>query len=156
SIKQSSTGRHIAKTWSISGGTAGTLVTVVQKEVVAVVDDDPGMRGALKNFLSSFEYAVHVFDSAEAFLRTAAGSKADCLIIDVQLPGISGIQLACELSKAGFTFPVIFMTAVDDDSIRHQATRLGCVAYLRKPFGSDLLIKAIAKATGQSSHGWPC
>ena len=126
-------------------------MTVVQKEVVAVVDDDPAMRRALKNFLSSFEYAVHVFDSAEAFLRTAAGSKADCLVIDVQLPGISGIQLARELSKAGFTFPVIFMTAVDDDVIRRQAARVGCVAYLHKPFASDLLIEAIVKATGQNS-----
>jgi len=123
-------------------------VTTISKKVVAVVDDDPGIRRALKNFLSSFEYAVYVFDSAEAFLRTAATSRADCLVIDVQLPDISGIELVRELSAAGFTFPVIFMTAVDDDVIRRQAVRLGCVAYLHKPFASDLLIEAIVKATG--------
>jgi FixJ family two-component response regulator len=127
-------------------------VTTISRKAVAVVDDDPGMRRALKNLLSSFEYAVYVFDSAEAFLRAAATSRADCLVIDVQLPDISGIELVRELSEAGFTFPVIFMTAVDDDVIRRQAVRLGCVAYLHKPFASDLLIEAIVKATGQSSR----
>ena len=109
------------------------------------------MRRALKNILSSFGYIVYVFESAEAFRRTAASSMADCLVIDVQLPDISGIELARELSDAGFTFPIIFMTAIDDDFVRSQSARVGGVAYLCKPFGADLLIEAIVKATGLRS-----
>ena len=123
-------------------------MTSIQKDIVAIIDDDPGIRKAAARVLSAFGYVTYTFHSAEAFLRVAATSKAGCLVIDIQLGDVSGMELARELADAGFKFPVIFMTAVDDENIRSQAHKLGCVAYLRKPFGADLLIEAIVKAIG--------
>jgi FixJ family two-component response regulator len=123
-------------------------LTPIQKKIVGIVDDDRGVRKALSRILSAFGYTTYAFDSAEAFLEIAATSKADCLVVDIQLGDISGVELVRQLTESGFTFPVIFMTALDDETIRSQAAQLGCVAYLRKPFSADLLIEAIVKATG--------
>jgi FixJ family two-component response regulator len=101
--------------------------------------------------LSAFGYVTYAFSSAEAFLSGAATSKASCLVVDVQLGDISGVELARQLADAGFKFPIIFMTALDDEVILRQAEQLGCVAYLRKPFNEDLLIEAIVRAIGQPS-----
>ncbi len=101
--------------------------------------------------MSAFGYATYTFNSAEAFLRVAATSKAKCLLVDVQLGDISGVELARQLADAGFYFPIVFMTALDDEVIIRQAQQLGCVAYLRKPFGADVLIEAIVGAIGHSS-----
>ena len=105
----------------------------------------------MATLLSAFGYVIYTFNSAEAFLSVAATSKAKCLVVDVQLKDICGVELARQLSDAGFKFPIIFMTALDDEVILRQAEQLGCVAYLRKPFGADLLIAAIVKAMGHSS-----
>jgi FixJ family two-component response regulator len=126
-------------------------LTSIPKDIVAIIDDDPGMRKAVTRVLSAFGYVTYVFHSAEAFLSVAATSKAKCLVIDIQLGDVSGLELARELADAGFKFPIIFMTAVDDETIRRQAEQLGCVAYLRKPFGADLLIEAIVRAIGDPS-----
>jgi len=120
----------------------------IQKATVAVVDDDAGMRKSLKTLLSAFGYATYTFDSAEAFLGTAAGNNADCLVLDVQLGDMSGIILARRLAETGVKFPIIFMTAVDDPETRSQVAQLGCITCLRKPFSADLLIEAIVKAIG--------
>jgi FixJ family two-component response regulator len=125
-------------------------LTSVPKKIVAIVDDDRGMRRALRTLLSAFGYVVCTFDSADSFLITAATSKPDCLIVDVQLGDSSGIELGRQLAAAGFNFPVIFMTSLEDQLIRNQAMQLGCMAYLQKPFSSDLLIEAVARATGRS------
>jgi len=101
--------------------------------------------------LSAFGYVPYTFNSAEAFLSVAATSKAKCLVVDVQLGDISGVELARQLADAGFRFPVIFMSALDDELILRQAEQLGCVAYLRKPFGADMLIEAIVRSIAHSS-----
>jgi FixJ family two-component response regulator len=100
--------------------------------------------------LSAFGYDTCTFDSADAFLSVAATSEAKCLVVDIHLGDISGVELARELVDAGFRYPVIFMTAVDDAAIRSQAEQLG-VAFLRKPFSADLLIEAIVRAIGRPS-----
>jgi FixJ family two-component response regulator len=97
--------------------------------------------------LSAFGYVVYTFDSADSFLSTAATSKADCLVVDVRIGDSSGIELGRQLAAAGFNFPLIFMTSLKDELIRNQAMQFGCVAYLQKPFSSDLLIEAIVRAT---------
>ena len=102
----------------------------------------------MRSLLSAFGYTTYSFDSAEAFLRTAAGSKANCLVVDIQLGKVSGIELARRLAEAGFKFPIIFVTALDDPAILSQVTQLGCIACLRKPFSADRLIEAIVKAIG--------
>jgi len=123
-------------------------VMPIQKRIVAVVDDDAGMRKSLKTLLSACGYATYTFDSAEAFLRTSADSNANCLVLDIQLGDMSGVILARRLTEIGLKFPIIFMTAVDDPEISSQVAKSGCIACLRKPFSADVLIEAIVKAIG--------
>jgi FixJ family two-component response regulator len=99
--------------------------------------------------LSSLGYGTELFASGGAFFAAAMTSEATCLVVDIQLGDISGIELGRQLAATGFKVPIIFMTAFDDEKIRAQATALGCVAYLRKPFPADLLVEAIVKAVGQ-------
>jgi FixJ family two-component response regulator len=120
----------------------------MERTIVAVVDDDLAMRKAIATLLSALGYGAELFASGEAFLDAAMRSEAICLIVDIQLGDISGVELGRQLAATGFTFPIIFMTASDDESIRSGAMQLGCVAYLRKPFPSDELIDAIARAIG--------
>ena len=107
------------------------------------------MRMATENLLSSFGYDTETFESAEAFLNATATSEATCLVVDVQLGDISGVELARQLTADGFEYPIIFMTALDDERVRSQAEAAGAIAYLNKPFGPKLLIDAIVKAIGE-------
>lgn len=113
--------------------------------IIAVIDDDPAMRRALKRLLSAYEYETEFYASAQEFLDAAAKCKAACLIVDVQLGLISGIDLAWQLVESKLTLPLIFMTASDDGVLRTQAIKAGCIAYLRKPFTAELLIEALDK-----------
>ena len=122
-------------------------MTLGQK-TVAVVDDDPEMRAAMASLLSSFGYRAETFDSAETFLTCASTCQATCLIIDIELGDISGVELAHQLTADGYTYPIIFMTGLDDTTIRNQADAAGGVAFLRKPFPAKLLVDAIEKAVG--------
>jgi FixJ family two-component response regulator len=119
-----------------------------RRSVVAIIDDDAGMRSALEQLMSANGYATELFSSADSFLEAAATSKADCLVIDIQLGTVSGVELRRQLLAIGFKFPVIFMTGSDDNSIRAEAMKFGCIAYLYKPFPTHRLIAAIKKAIG--------
>src|SRR5262245_8500908 len=118
------------------------------QKVVAVVDDDPEMRAAMATLLSSYGYRAETFDSAETFLTCASTSKATCLVVDIQLGDVSGVELAHQLLVGGFAYPIIFMTGLDDDVIRRQAIAAGGVAVLRKPFPAKMLFDAIEKVVG--------
>jgi FixJ family two-component response regulator len=120
----------------------------MRRIVVAVVDDNLAMRKAMARLLSALGYCTELFASGEAFLDAATRSEANCLIVDIQLGDISGVELGRQLAATGLTFPIIFMTASDDATIRDGATQLGYVAYLRKPFPANELIDAIVKAVG--------
>ena len=116
-----------------------------EEKVIAVVDDDPEMRAAMVRLLSALGYAAKTFDSAEAFLVCAATSDAICLVIDIELGDISGIELAHQLVADGFRFPVILMTGLDDELMRAHAVAEG-IALLRKPFSAEMLHNAIRAA----------
>jgi FixJ family two-component response regulator len=116
--------------------------------VVAVVDDDPAMRRAMARLLSVLGYSTELFASGKAFLDAAPSSEAACLVVDIQLSDISGLELGRQLIADGRKVPIIFMTACDDETIHRKAMEFGCVAYLRKPFSADLLVAAIVKAIG--------
>ena len=118
------------------------------KMTVGVIDDDPEMRAAMASLLFAAGYCPETFDSAETFLTCASTSKATCLVVDVEMGDISGIELAHQLVAEGFTYPIIFMTGLDDEVIQGQATAAGGVAFLRKPFPAKLLFEALEKAVG--------
>jgi FixJ family two-component response regulator len=110
---------------------------------IAVVDDDPSLLQSLNRLLSAHGFRVQTFASAEMFLDDIANCEADCLILDIHLGGISGIDLQRQLIASGKKLPVIFMTAVDKDATHQEAIEVGYIAYLGKPFLAKLLIDAI-------------
>jgi len=117
------------------------------RKVVAVVDDDPSMLKAIARLLGAHGFDAEVFASAEAFLRRDAAEDAACLVLDVNLGGMSGIELRRRLTDTGSRLPIIFITAVDDEATEQEAVAAGCVAYLHKPFPATQLIGAIQAAT---------
>jgi len=119
-----------------------------EQKVIAVIDDDREMCESMAALLSAFGYGAETFDSAEGFINTAATSKATCLVVDIQLGDISGVELANQLAADGFKYPIIFMTGLDDERIRNQAAAAGGIAFLRKPFPAKSLIDAIREAIG--------
>jgi FixJ family two-component response regulator len=117
-----------------------------RRKIVAVVDDDPSMLNAAESLLDAQGFATMVFASAEEFLDRGAATQVDCLLLDIHLGGLSGIELQHRLKDSGSTLPVIFMTALDDEAMRERAIKAGCVAFLRKPFQAHQLVEAIKKA----------
>jgi FixJ family two-component response regulator len=119
-----------------------------QRRVVAVVEDDSSMRTSLERLLNAHGLLTQGYSSAEAFLHRNTASPICCLVLDIHLEGMSGIELRHRLKDAGSTLPVIFITAVDDNALELEAAQIGCVAYLHKPFPAALLIDAVDKAIG--------
>ena len=117
-----------------------------QDPMVVVVEDDAGMRKALERLLRAGGLKAVLFSSAEALLGTDAAASAACLVLDIHLPGLSGFELRRRLTDLGHLQPVIFITAVDDESARDEARQLQCVAYFRKPFEGAALLEAIGRA----------
>jgi FixJ family two-component response regulator len=114
--------------------------------VVAVIDDDDLIREALDTLLPAFDCKVELYASADAFWGAVKTTRADCLMIDVHLGPVSGIELGRLLPQVGVKLPVIYMTASDKDSIRRQAHDAGCVAFLRKPFRPEDFAQALHAA----------
>ena len=115
--------------------------------VVAAVDDDRRVRESVQSVLESAGYEAVAFESAEAFLDSGVLATVICVLADVRLPGIDGIELQRRIRGARLTLPVIFMTAHDDEGIRQRALRDGAVAFLLKPFDGGELLRHIARAT---------
>jgi FixJ family two-component response regulator len=110
---------------------------------IAVVDDEESVRAAVANLLLSLGLEVAEFGSAEEFLASPACATAACLISDIQMPGMSGLDLQRHLAAAGNRIPVILMTAFPKDATRQQASADGAIGYLAKPFESRQLIELI-------------
>jgi FixJ family two-component response regulator len=117
-----------------------------QPTVVIVVDDNSDFLKSVARLLTVHGFAVQTFTSAEALLDNSDVQTAACLLLDIHLGSISGIELQRRLAALGSKCPVIFMTAKDDDATRKEAADAGCIAYLRKPFAPQLLLDAIRKA----------
>jgi FixJ family two-component response regulator len=116
--------------------------------VISVVDDDRSLRTSLKSLLRSVGYVVDVFCSGEEFLKSASLKKTDCLILDVQMPGINGLQLQKELNVQRAEIPIVFVTAHESDRIQSQAIANGAVAFLVKPLTEAMVLTAVDKALG--------
>jgi FixJ family two-component response regulator len=119
--------------------------------VIAIVDDDDSFRYAIMSFIRSLGYAVVQFASAEAFLKSDRLSETDCLISDVQMPGMNGIELQAKLVAQGHHLPVIFMTALPEIKARAQALAAGAIGFLTKPFNDEMLITCLREALGARS-----
>jgi FixJ family two-component response regulator len=115
------------------------------KSIIAVVEDDDGMRRALERLLRIAGFHPLLFRTAEAFLGDQSAQSAACVVLDIHLPGLSGLELRRRMSAAGNQQPVIFITAEEDDSMRREAEQLDCSAYLRKPFEGIALLNALRK-----------
>ena len=113
--------------------------------MVEVVDNDPGVLKPVPPLLRAHGFFVEPYKSAEVFLQDCAGKDLACLVLDIHLEGMSGIDLRRRLVASDYAPPVIFMTAFDDAVTHQEATAAGCVAYLLKPFAASSLIEAINK-----------
>ena len=113
---------------------------------IAVVDDDAGVRDAIANLLRALDYDVTTFDSGQAFMGSGTAVGTRCLIADVQMPEMSGIELLERIDAEHFAIPTIFVTAHPRAAIRAQAMKLGAVAYLDKPIRQQALLDCVEKA----------
>jgi two-component system, LuxR family, response regulator FixJ len=113
--------------------------------VVSVVDDDVSLRRSLRNLLSSVGFEVETFESAEAFLASDSRDRAACLVLDLRMPGMGGLDLLSHLAATGSRIPVIVLTAHGDDDARRRSLDAGAVAFLIKPFQSAALLDAIQR-----------
>src|SRR5690348_5622699 len=115
----------------------------VDRLLVAVVDDDESVREALPDLLREFGFAARAFSSAEEFLSSDSVGQTKCLILDVAMPGMSGLDLQRELSRREEQIPVIFISGQRDEAIRQQAFKQGAVNFLYKPFSDITLLDAL-------------
>lgn len=120
--------------------------------VISIIDDDNTARRAMTNLIRSLGYVVAAFPSAEAFLQSGRLDDTDCLITDLQMPGLSGVDLQDALLARGNKTPVIFVTAFGEERVRRQALDAGAIAFLSKPFEEESLIAHIQCAL-QCSDG---
>src|SRR4051812_31495329 len=114
-------------------------MTLERRKTVAVVDDDASMRSATQTLLDAHGFSSIGFSSAADFLHRDARMRVDCVLLDINLGGESGIDLRRRMMAHGCKIPVIFITALDSNSVRQEAIGAGCVDYLRKPFEAEQL-----------------
>jgi FixJ family two-component response regulator len=114
--------------------------------MIAIVDDDSSVREAAKTLIRSLGYATATFASAEEFLQSGHLPDTTCLITDVQMPGMSGVDLQDHIMANGHATPVIFVTAYPEASVRARALSAGAFGFLSKPFSEDSLIECLDRA----------
>jgi FixJ family two-component response regulator len=114
--------------------------------LISIVDDDGIVRQAIESLVTSLGFLARVFPSAEAFLQSPQVAETSCLISDVQMPEVSGVQLQDRLVGLGLSIPMIFITAYPDDAVRARVLDRGAVGFLLKPFNAQSLIECIDNA----------
>jgi FixJ family two-component response regulator len=118
--------------------------------VISVLDDDPYVRAAINNLLASRGYIVHTFASAEEFLGSTDPNGASCVIADVQMSMMSGIDLLTQMRAQGSATPFIFITAFPDETVRARALKAGAICFLGKPFATSDLMQCLEMALAES------
>jgi FixJ family two-component response regulator len=128
-------------------------VDVSESTVITIVDDDESMREALKSLMRSVGFRAETFASGEEFLNSNRLRETACLILDLQMPGISGLELQNRLAALQNRVPVVFITAHGNEEDRKRALQAGAVDFLRKPFSEEALLDAVhvALETSQGS-----
>ena len=119
------------------------------QEMVSVVDDDASLRRSVRNLLTSAGFTVQAFTSAEEFLESPQRTNTGCLVLDLRMGGMSGLDLLKHLGAIGSRIPVVILTAHGDDDARQRALQAGAIAFLGKPFRGDALLEAVRTALGR-------
>jgi FixJ family two-component response regulator len=122
------------------------MASAGNEKTVSVIDDDESYRLAVQRLLKSAGLAVELFDSAEAFLNSGRQHETGCLIADIRMPGMSGLELQSKLNSDHCPLPTIFITAHGDEKMRMQAMRGGAVTFLTKPFDGEALLDFVRMA----------
>lgn len=123
----------------------------MESRIVAIVDDEKAIRRAVRRLIVSAGLQSETFSSAEEFLHAFPSRGPDCLILDLRLPGMSGLELQQRLAANHNRTPIVFMSAHDDPDSRAEALKSGAVAFLAKPFRDEVLLEAIRSATESAS-----
>jgi FixJ family two-component response regulator len=126
---------------------------VVSKYLISIVDDDEAFREAIKSLIKSLGFEVEAFSSAEAFLASPCLGSTACLIADVHMPTMTGIDLHRHLVASGRTIPVILITAYPDDNVRARALAAGVICYLSKTFDDNALLGFVRTALVHADDG---
>ena len=121
--------------------------------MISIIDDDDSVRESLRRLMRSVGFAVNVFASAEEFLDSDRLRYTGCLILDVRLPGMNGLELQRHLATSHSEIPIIFITSYEDDEVRARALNAGAVDYFLKPFNDDDLLDAIDAALKSNGFG---
>jgi FixJ family two-component response regulator len=122
------------------------MVNQGKTKLVVIVDDDDSMRSAVQDLLEAVGLAASGFASAEEFLRSGKQHETACLITDIRMPGMSGLDLQAQLNAERCRIPIIFITAHGDEKMRLQARREGAVEFLSKPFDNEVLLDGVRAA----------
>jgi FixJ family two-component response regulator len=122
------------------------MANLANSKIVSVIDDDESCRTALKEMLRSAGLSALVFASAEDFLQSGQQRRTACLITDIRMPGMSGLELQAKLNADHFRIPTIFITAHGDEKMRMHALRAGAVEFLAKPFDDEVLLEKVQAA----------
>jgi FixJ family two-component response regulator len=115
-------------------------------QFVAIVDDDRSVQSALKDLMESAGLSARCFGSAEAFLESGERNQTACLVTDIRMPGMSGLELQAKLMVEGSRIPIIFITAHGDAKMKMQAMKAGAIEFLSKPFDDELLLEKVRTA----------
>jgi len=122
------------------------MATENETRIVSIVDDDESIREALQGLMKVEGIPALVFASAEEFLDSGQQSRTGCLIADIRMPGMSGLQLQSKLNSDHHKIPIIFITAHGDENVRIEAARAGAVEFLTKPFDKEVLLDSVRAA----------
>jgi FixJ family two-component response regulator len=122
------------------------MVIQGKTKLVAIVDDDDSVRSALQGLLKAVGLPAQAFASAEEFLKSGQQHQTACLIADIRMPGMSGLELQAKLNAERCRIPIIFITAHGDAKMRMQALRAGAVEFLAKPFDDEALLESVRGA----------
>ena len=124
-------------------------------QLISVVDDDSSVRSATVDLLASVGFACEPFASADAYLQSDAADRTACLILDIRMPGLNGLELQRILINQGRAVPIIFITSYPNEQVRRRAIRAGAICYLSKPYSEEELLGCIRLALDASGSKGP-
>lgn len=131
------------------------MAAVAEKPMISIVDDDPAVRSGLRRLMDTVGLVAETFASAEEFLASPSMSVTRCLILDVRMPGIDGLELQRRLREANCKIPIIFISAHADEEARSQALKGGAFAFFAKPFSTDALLDVLGAIDAGRAGGSP-